>query len=90
MPLYEFRCNCGPFENWRTIAEASKPLPCPSCKTVAKRIFSPLSLLLTSGTLRLKGSHNPEPQVVTRSQNLEPAAPRYQNHQHGRPWMINH
>jgi len=89
MPLYEFRCDCGPFEQWRTLAEASSPLLCPSCQTVAKRIFSPPSVLLT-GTLRLRANPNPEPQLVTRSQDREPVAPRYQSHRHGRPWMINH
>ncbi len=88
MPLYEFRCECGPFEQWRTLAEASSPLICPTCRVVAKRIFSPPTVRL-SGTLRLRDSYNPEPQLVKRSPE-QPAAPKYQSHRHGRPWMINH
>jgi len=88
MPLYEFHCNtCGPFEQWRTLAEASSPLSCPTCEHIARRVFSPPSVMLSS-TLRLRNNHDLEPQLVRRSQ--ESIAPRVQSHRHGRPWMINH
>jgi putative FmdB family regulatory protein len=91
MPLYEFQCEtCGPFEQWRTLAEASNPMLCPTCQTAAKRLFSPPSLILTSGTLRVRGEQNSEPQLVKRSQDRETASPKYQSHRHGRPWMIGH
>ncbi|MBV9389221.1 MAG: zinc ribbon domain-containing protein [Chroococcidiopsidaceae cyanobacterium CP_BM_ER_R8_30] len=91
MPLYEYKCeSCGPFEQWRTLAEVSSPMLCPSCQAVAIRLFSPPSVILTSGTLRLTNEPNPEPQLVRRSQDREPATPRYQNYSHGRPWMIGH
>jgi putative FmdB family regulatory protein len=91
MPLYEFQCEtCGPFEQWRTLAETSNPMLCPSCQSVAKRLFSPPSLILTSSTIRLRSEPNPEPQRVKRSPDNQPASPRYQSHPHGRPWMIGH
>lgn len=88
MPLYEFRCStCGPFEQWRTMADASNPMLCPTCNASAKRIFSPPSLLLSS-SLRLKNSQSAEPKLVARSP--EPTPRQYQSHSHGRPWMISH
>ena len=91
MPLYEFRCeSCGPFEQWRTLTEANYPMLCPSCQAIAKRLFSPPSLILNSGTIRLRSKQNSEPQLVKRSSDREPTVPRYQNHLHGRPWMIGH
>jgi putative FmdB family regulatory protein len=90
MPLYEFRCEtCGPFEAWRTLAEAGTPMLCSTCEAIAKRVFSPPSVNLNSGSLRLRGEMK-EPQVVKRSQDREPAAPRYSQHRQGRPWMISH
>ncbi len=85
MPLYEFKCDrCGPFDQWRMMAESSLPAYCPSCQEVAKRIFSAPAVL--SGSLRLKKES--EPQLVKRDQ--EPKTPRLQNHASGRPWMISH
>jgi putative FmdB family regulatory protein len=87
MPLYEYQCgSCGLFEQWRSMAEATNPMHCPTCDAIAKRIFSPPSVLLSS-SLRLSNS-SAEPKRVTRSQ--EPTPPRVQSHSHGRPWMISH
>ncbi len=87
MPLYDFRCEtCGAFEKWRSLAEADSPMFCPTCEAVAKRIFSPPMLL--TGSLRLKGQENQEPQVVKRSQEAKPQ--RNYEHRGGRPWMISH
>lgn len=86
MPLYEFRCHdCGPFDQWLTLAECSNPITCPSCEKPARRIFSPPSVL--SGSLRLK-KENPEPQLVKRDRDPEPS--RVRSHTNGRPWMIGH
>ena len=86
MPLYEFRCDrCGPFDQWRTMAESSNPAYCPSCQETGKRIFSPPAVL--SSSLQLK-RENSEPQLVKRDQ--EPKTPRLQSHAGGRPWMISH
>jgi putative FmdB family regulatory protein len=41
VPLYEFLCeSCGPFEEWRSFAEAGNPIMCPSCGEEARRIYS--------------------------------------------------
>jgi putative FmdB family regulatory protein len=41
MPLYEYQCeDCGPFEAFRAIAQASAPLACPSCSSPASRSWS--------------------------------------------------
>jgi putative FmdB family regulatory protein len=86
MPLYEFNCaDCGVFDVWRSLAESGNPAFCPECEIPGRRIFSAPALL--SGSLRLK-RENPEPQLVQRDR--EPAAPRFQSHQGGRPWMISH
>lgn len=88
MPLYEFKCEkCGLFEEWRTIAEASNPIVCPSCQSAAKRIFSPPAIMLSS-SLRLR-QENPQPQLIKRNQERE-ITPKYKSHTHGRPWMISH
>ena len=72
MPLYDFKCEtCGIFDKWRPLAEADPPVLCPSCETVAKRIFSPPIIL--TGKLRLKGQENREPQVIKRPANRQDA-----------------
>jgi putative FmdB family regulatory protein len=86
MPLYEYQCieDCGPFEEWRSLADVALPSHCPTCQQTAKRIFSAPTLL--SGSLRLK-QESREPQLVQRS--IEPKQPRAKSHG-GRPWMIGH
>ena len=89
MLLYEFQCEkCGLFEEWRTMAEASNPMVCPSCQSAAKRIFSPPGIMLSS-SLRLR-QENPQPQLIKRTQDRETVAPKYRSHTDGRPWMISH
>lgn len=90
MPLYEFNCDtCGQFEAWRTLAELEKPMLCPSCAVVSKRIFSPPMVNLNSGSLfSIASKANSEPQVVKREK--EPSSPKYQSPKGGRPWMIGH
>jgi putative FmdB family regulatory protein len=88
MPLYEYKCDiCGTFEQWRTLAEVSTPMLCPTCETVAKRVFSPPSVNLNSGSLQLQSG---EPRVIKRSQDKEPTTPRYSQQRQGRPWMVSH
>jgi len=91
MPLYEFRCEtCGPFEQWRTLAEAGTPMLCPTCDAIAKRVFSPPNVSLNSGSLGQVGGESKEPRLVKRSQDQEPATSTYSQQQNGRPWMISH
>jgi putative FmdB family regulatory protein len=88
MPLYEYKCDvCGTFEQWRTLDEVSTPMLCPTCETVAKRVFSPPSVNLNSGSLQLQSG---EPRVVKRSQDKDVATPQYSQQRQGRPWMVSH
>jgi len=88
MPLYEYKCDvCGTFEQWRTLAEVSTPMLCPTCETVVKRVFSPPSVNLNSSSLQLQSG---EPRVIKRSQDQEAATPRYSQQRQGRPWMVSH
>lgn len=88
MPLYEYKCDvCGTFEQWRTLAEVSTPMLCPTCETVAKRVFSPPSVNLNSSSLQLQSG---EPRVIKRSQDQEATTPRYSQQRQGRPWMVSH
>ena len=51
MPLYEFRCpECGPFERHRAMAQASTPVPCPTCSGPAPRVYTPLRALIGRGS----------------------------------------
>ncbi len=91
MPLYEFRCEgCGPFEQWRTLAEAGTLMLCPTCQAIGKRVFSPPSVNLNSGSLQLQGGEAKEPRQVKRSQDKEFVTPKYRQQPQGRPWMISH
>jgi putative FmdB family regulatory protein len=86
MPLYEFRClDCGEFDVWRSMAEASMPLHCPTCQQPAKRLFSAPAVSLNVGHF---SSRNPDPLIVQRVQ--EPKQPQYSRPASGRPWMISH
>lgn len=98
MPMYEFVCEiCGPFEQRRTMSEASEPMECATCHTIARRVYSPPNLSRTSGverTARLRNEQSADrPQVQTRSHH-EQAAPasRHPTQRHGprRPWMVGH
>jgi putative FmdB family regulatory protein len=99
MPRYEFLCEtCGAFDCWRSFAEASDPMPCPTCKTAAKRIYSLPGLVKTPASLthaldRANKSAY-EPQVVKHEHQYatgetKPAAAPIQQ-RHGRPWQIGH
>jgi putative FmdB family regulatory protein len=89
MPLYEFQCaTCGPFEAWRMMAEAKNPMHCPDCDEVAKRIFSPPSVMLNS-SFGLRKKPSAEPKLVQREAR-EPKTNTYRSHGDGRPWMLNH
>jgi putative FmdB family regulatory protein len=85
MPLYDFRCDtCGNFDAWRTMAEATAPMPCPDCHAPATRLFSAPHVNLSTGSL---SRYSREPRVV--KPDRIPASPKYSS-PGGRPWMINH
>jgi putative FmdB family regulatory protein len=97
MPRYEFCCErCGLFECWRPLNEASVPMICPQCQTVARRVYTAPGLVKTPPALAKamyraeKSAH--EPEVVRRDRPVreeeKPSQVVYQPH--GRPWQIGH
>jgi putative FmdB family regulatory protein len=97
MPLYEFQCEvCGPFQEWRSLSEYSKPAYCPHCQAGARRVFTPPNLYRTSPThrkmryLEEKSAHEPEV-VVRRPPGPEEGAPaRPKPIVSPHPWAIRH
>lgn len=94
MPLYEFRClTCGSFEEWRCLAEFSKPAKCPRCQTVGSRVFTPPNLVRTPAAIRkarfLEEKSANEPEVVVRRPRQEEPPQRPKPYVTGsRPWMV--
>lgn len=89
MPIYEFRCSaCGVFELWRTMAESGNPAFCPTCEAPGQRVFSAPAINLSS-TLPLR-KNTSEPELMNKSRDREPAKPKFQAQNCGRPWMLNH
>lgn len=72
MALYEFSCpQCGPIEQFHSMASAPETIECPSCGgTAARQISTPRLSIAGSSAFKLidatkKSAH--EPQVVTGS-----------------------
>ena len=57
---------CGPFERHRSLNEAGDPMACPTCLSVAQRVYSTLAHILTSAALRRGLEQQAEPKVVKR------------------------
>ena len=89
MPLYDFRCNCGVFEQSRSLQQAGEPIFCPTCQTVAKRLVSAVGILKTPTQLSKRVEQSGEPRVVQRPNAPNHSTPKH-NHHHGRPWAIGH
>jgi putative FmdB family regulatory protein len=92
MPIYEFLCaTCGPFEQRRSLKEASDLMTCPACQGVAQRIYSPSGVILTSGAARRRLSQSAEPMVVKRQASEENSPHQtMQQSARGRPWQLGH
>ena len=97
MPIYEFLCDtCGPFEHQRSFDEANNPMLCPTCKAVAKRVYSIPGLVKTPPALakaRLRAEKSAyEPELVRRQRPAgeEVSGSTTAHQQHGRPWQIGH
>ena len=89
MPLYDFRCEtCGIFEQSRSIQQASEPMFCPTCNTIAKRLISAVGILKTPTQLSKRVEQSAEPRVVQRQQHNH--STHAHNQHHGRPWAIGH
>ncbi len=90
MPLYDFACpTCGDFEEWRTMAESSDPVACPTCEQPSQRVLTVPNISLSSGKLRMM-SQSSEPQLVQRPKDRPPERRKYQSQAGGRPWMVSH
>lgn len=97
MPRYEFCCkNCGPFERWRSFNEASIPMICPVCQSVARRVYTTPGLVKTPPALArqlYKAEKSAfEPDVIKREYPVaeEGERPPIVVQSHGRPWQIGH
>lgn len=99
MPLYDYSCErCGGFRDWRSMAMAGEPVPCPDCGSLAPRAISaPFFTRLDRGTRiaherNEKSAHEP---AVVRREALESGAYGRPFHRHARggrnpPWAIGH
>ena len=82
MPIYEFLCrDCGSFEQWRSFAEVSVPMTCPSCNGEARRIYSMpatknLSAAFSNAMNRVEKSAH-EPEIVRRPEGDALPGTRY-------------
>jgi putative FmdB family regulatory protein len=69
VPTYAFACaQCGPFEEPRAMAEASRPASCPVCDGDARRLYTPPGVVRTPAplarALNLEARSAHEPAVV--------------------------
>lgn len=97
MPLYQYFCDeCGFFEAWQSMGEASMPCPCPICRTPSRRALAAPSLNLMNGSLRnalgRAEKSSGEPAIVPRSHlaNLGPRLGGHHSHDLSQRWMIGH
>ncbi|HEX7126313.1 MAG TPA: zinc ribbon domain-containing protein [Thermodesulfobacteriota bacterium] len=90
MPLYEFHCGaCGPFDAWRTLAEAGAPMACPACGGDAERRFSPPILGLPSPRTQRRIEQATAPRLVSRARSEAPPKGPTSRSVRGRPWQIS-
>lgn len=104
MPLYDYSCaQCGPFREWGSMSESSKPVGCPDCGLKSKRFMTAPYVADMHPHRRIAHQRNEksehEPQVVSRPVS-EPGSGHshshggHHGHSHGhgqsRPWMIGH
>lgn len=97
MPQYAFRCErCGPFECWRPFHEADKPMVCPTCQAVARRVYTAPGLVKTPPTLARamyraeKSAYEPEVVRQERPAATEEKPSQVVYSSHGRPWQLGH
>ena len=88
MPLYPCRCpRCGPFDEWRPMAESARAGMCPSCGATGERA-------LALPNVNRKGRRAPrarEPTLQKRSAEPGRSPPTAMTAAHtARPWMVGH
>lgn len=53
MPLYEYECaHCGPFSDFRPMADYALPAICPNCSAEAPRALISVPAMVAGGVLR--------------------------------------
>jgi putative FmdB family regulatory protein len=93
MPVYAFSCGqCGLFDVWRPLSEATQPARCPTCQEPGRRVFTPPGLVRTPAPLRRardleeKSTHEPE---VVRGPQGRPL-PWHRHPAPQPPWVVGH
>jgi len=79
MPIYGYSCKaCGPFEDFRSMADYDKPAACPSCGKQSPR-------LAAAAQLNLMASSNRKAHSLNEKNSSEPRVKRAktQGHHHG-------
>lgn len=107
MPLYDYHCEtCGPFRQFRSIAERATPTSCTACGVDAARVLTAPLLSLMSSNNRIaetrneKSAHEPGVVSVLEPGGKKDPAPKVpklhkpgagHGHAHAhRPWMLGH
>lgn len=96
MPLYTFKCTaCGPFETWQTIKELDEDTLCPTCHSIAKRVYGSPALITTPQSVRRRIEYGAEPKRVTRAHDESthshtPHSHTHTHHRTHRPWQVGH
>jgi putative FmdB family regulatory protein len=93
MPAYGFSCDqCGPFDVWRPLSEASEPARCPTCEEPGRRIYTPPGVVRTAAPARhardLEEKSAHEPEVVGRPHGRP--LPTHLPHNPEPPWVLGH
>lgn len=75
MPLYDYGCNaCGPFREWRSMAEWQTSVPCPHCAAPAHRLAAASMVAVLAPNNRIAHERNErsahEPRVVRRGESF--------------------
>jgi len=75
MPRYNYICEqCGPFEEWQSMAQFDKPFACPSCGIKADRAVSAPSLAMMAASQVIAHSRNEKsadkPEVVSKPKHI--------------------
>jgi putative FmdB family regulatory protein len=101
MPLYNYQCDaCGPFRNWRAMAQSDQPTACLSCGAPSLRLLSAPFLSCISANAKIAHERNERsadaPRVMQRAELDAHGGPpiHHHVHEHGRnmyrPSMLGH
>ncbi|WP_299627010.1 zinc ribbon domain-containing protein [Pelagibius sp.] len=90
MPLYNYDCaQCGEFDDWRSMSEASEPSVCPDCGDLAPRAVSAPNLAMMPRHNRIaherneKSAHEPRFMSKAEQQAIGRKRSGHDHHHHG-------